>query len=78
MVSQQGDQFDGTKEFYRVGPGLAQRPEFPRAVFREASSKIVAWSMPAKLAGNIRGLARKSLVLDLDERWHSLSCKVTK
>ena len=78
MVSQQGDQFDGTKEFYRVGPGLAQRPEFPRAVFHEASSKIIAWSTPAKLAGNIRGPARKLLVWDLDERWNSVSCKVMK
>jgi hypothetical protein len=36
--------------------------KFPSAVFREASSKIIAWSTPAKLAGNILGPARKPLV----------------
>jgi hypothetical protein len=30
-VSQQGDQFDGAKEFHRVGFLLAERPQFPRA-----------------------------------------------
>ena len=30
-VSQQGDQFDGAKEFHRVGFRLAKRPQFPRA-----------------------------------------------
>ena len=46
----------------RIGPGLAQRPEFSRAVFREASSTIIAWSTPAKLARNILGSTRKLLV----------------
>ena len=45
---------------------------------REASSKIIAWSTPAKLAGNILGPARKPLVWDLDEQWNSVSCKVMK
>jgi hypothetical protein len=35
---------------------------FLSAVFREASSKIIAWSTPAKFAGNILGPARKPLV----------------
>ena len=70
-------------DVFRAAPNtwpntIAQRPEFPRAVFREASSKMIAWSTPARLAGNILGPARKPLVLDLDERWNSVSCKVMK
>jgi hypothetical protein len=37
-VSQQSDQFDVAKEFHRVRPGLAQRPQFPRADENTADS----------------------------------------